>query len=248
MGRLVNIARRFSRAAQALDDPRLFLLRRRGLSLELYQKLNQPWLRTLSIATVIDIGANVGHFSVTTSAVFPGAKIYSFEPLPDCFKQLQARTINFHNISAFNLAIGDKSDELAFEQNAFSQSSSFLKMTDTHKAAFPFTRESRHIYVRVEPLDTVAETLAITDPLMVKIDVQGYENHVLRGGIQTIKRAKLIAIETSFEVLYEGQPLFDTIYRKLVDWGFTYVGSLDQLYNPLTGQILQADSIFIKQP
>jgi FkbM family methyltransferase len=247
MGMFTTVANRLTRAIQALDDPRLFLLRRRGLSLELYQKLNQPWLRALNIATVLDIGANVGHFAITASTAFPNAKIYSFEPVPDCFEQLQARIGNIRGASAFNLALGDKSEDLVFERNTFTPSSSFLKMADAHKVAFPFTRESRHIRVKVERLDTVVETLVITDPMLVKIDVQGYENHVLCGGEQTIRRAKIIAIETSFEVLYEGQPLFDTIYRKLVDWGFAYIGSLDQLCNPQTGRILQADSIFIKQ-
>ncbi|MEQ9007495.1 MAG: FkbM family methyltransferase, partial [Ekhidna sp.] len=72
------------------------------------------------------------------------------------------------------------------------------------------------------------------------------EEHVLRGGENTIKQATVIIIETSFEELYEGQPLFNDIYSWLRQWGFTYKGSLSQLLNPQNGEVLQADSIFVK--
>jgi hypothetical protein len=65
--------------------------------------------------------------------------------------------------------------------------------------------------------------------------------------ILIIRRAKLIT-ETSFETLYEGQPLFDNIYQKVVSWGFRYQGTLHQIDNPKDGSVLQADSIFIKDP
>lgn len=50
-----------------------------------------------------------------------------------------------------------------------------------------------------------------------------------------------------FETLYQGQPLFDDIYRKLVSWGFVYSGALDQLCSPQDGRPLQEDSIFVRQ-
>jgi hypothetical protein len=85
------------------------------------------------------------------------------------------------------------------------------------------------------------------EPLLVKIDVQGYEDYVLRGGEQTIRRARLIIIETSFQAQYEAQPLFDDVYRTLTGWGFAYVGAIDQLMNPSNGSIVQQDSLFIRE-
>ncbi len=79
----------------------------------------------------------------------------------------------------------------------------------------------------------------------MKIDVQGYEDRVLRGGEQTVKRAQVLLVETSFQQLYEGQALFEDILALLRGWGFRYAGALDQLLNPRTGEALQQDSIFV---
>lgn len=245
MAKLSNLTHRLNFLVSCIERPQLFQIRKNGGIPDAFIKLDQPWLHELNIATVLDIGANIGQFSSTISAVFPKAKIYSFEPLPDCFQELQNRMVNCRNFTAINVGLGDESGSLKFERNDFSLSSSFLKMTDIHKKAFPETQHSQSVEVKVEKLDNIAKTLSITDPLLIKIDVQGYEDKVLKGGEETIKRARLVISETSFESLYEGQPLFNEIYHKFIELGFTYAGSFEQLCNPCNGRILQADSIFI---
>ncbi len=246
---LSTIGLKIYRMAQMLNHPVLISLRSRGVAggmLDEFQKLNQPWMKTLNLATVLDIGANTGQFAAMLNAILPEARIYSFEPLTDCFERLQTNMRGARNFTAFNIGLGEQFAHLFFERNASTASSSFLTMTEAHKVAFPDTRASQPISVRVERLDDMAAQITIIDPLLIKIDVQGYEDRVLRGGEQTIKRAKLIIIETSFEKLYEGQPLFDDVYRVLIDWGFTYLGSLGQLSDPRSGRTLQEDSIFMK--
>ena len=81
--------------------------------------------------------------------------------------------------------------------------------------------------------------------MLVKIDVQGFEDRVLRGGERTIREAKAIIIETSFVPLYEGQPLFSDIRRQLTGWGFVYAGSVGQIRSRTTGEVLQEDSLFL---
>lgn len=238
------------RFAQMLENPVLLALRRYGFTgamLDTYQKLNQPWVRMLNLATVLDIGANIGQSAAMFHTIFPQARIYSFEPLEDCFDQLQSNMRGVKNFAAFNVALGERSGILTFERNTATASSSLLKMTETHKKAFPHTCESHPVSVRVECLDDMASQLAIIDPVLIKIDVQGYEDRVLRGGEQTIKRAKLIIIETSFEKLYLGQTSFEDVYHVLTNWGLSYKGSLDKLIDPRDGRTLQEDSIFVRQ-
>ncbi len=153
--------------------------------------------------------------------------IYSFEPLPDCFEQLKATLVSALHFRAYNLALGDRAGTMSFERNEYSPSSSFLKIADLHWQAFPYTRHTDPVTVSLRRLDDLSQELVIKEPLLVKIDVQGYEDRVLRGGEATIRRASVIIVETSFEMLYEGQPLFDDIYRTLVAWGFVYDGALD---------------------
>jgi hypothetical protein len=69
--------------------PEAIGLRRRGIDYEHYRNLRRPWLLDAGIKTILDIGANTGQFARLAHEVFPGASIYSFEPLPDCFETLK---------------------------------------------------------------------------------------------------------------------------------------------------------------
>jgi FkbM family methyltransferase len=210
-------------------------------------KRQMGWLTEFNLATVLDIGANTGQFASCISRLLPTAKIYSFEPLPDCFEQLQINMANAENFKAFNVALADRTGVLDFERNEFSPSSSFLKMADLHRDAFPYTSNSNTITVTTQRLDDFLEGCAIAQPMLVKIDVQGYEDKVLRGGEKTIRESALIILETSFETLYEGQPMFHEIYQRLVSWGFVYSGATSQLCSPQDGKPLQEDSIFVRK-
>jgi FkbM family methyltransferase len=235
-------------AARYLEDPSQVQMRRPYFLPELYGALNQPWLRAYQFATVLDIGANVGGFAFTIRPLLPAAQIYSFEPLPDCYQQMMEHLKGTEKFTAFNVALGDQAGELEFRRSAHHPSSSFLAMADLHKDAFPTTAGYQTLTVRIERLDDFARQLTLTWPLLVKIDVQGYEGHVLLGGANTVRQAQAIIVETSFEPLYEGQPLFPDIYRILSKWGFTYLGAVDQFCDPRDGRPLQQDSLFVKPP
>jgi FkbM family methyltransferase len=230
-----------------IESPKLFQIRKKGGIPDTFRMLNRPWFNQLGISTVIDIGANTGQFAVTINALLPEARIYSFEPIPECFHQLQKRMGNVKKFTGFNIALGDIHGEIKYEYNSYSPSSSFMPMTDLHKTVYPFARESKVINVKVQTLNSIEDSLNINESLLVKLDVQGYEAKVLRGGDKILRRAKLILIEVCFEELYEQQALFDDIYRILVDWNFEYKGLGEQSYNPLNGKILFADAIFLRR-
>jgi FkbM family methyltransferase len=204
------------------------------------------WLKRLEIKTVLDIGANDGEFARHIRQVLPKARIYSFEPLEECFASLRANFERDSNFSAINLALGDKSETTMIYRSAFSPSSSLLPMAELHKQAFPYTSEHQEELIQVEKLDNIASQLAIDYPLLVKIDVQGFEAQVISGGINTLSKARIIIVEMSIEQLYEGQELFDSIYRRLYDLGFYYSGNYSQMYHPHDGCILQVDAIFMR--
>jgi FkbM family methyltransferase len=243
---LSKITRRIHALSKNIEEPILFKLRQQGGLPSTYQKLNTPWFKSLGIDTVLDIGANTGQFTRTILALLPNANIYSFEPLPDCFEQLQEFASKHSNIKTFNAGIGDESGMISFERNDYSPSSSFLKINDTHKQAFTFTEKSSTVEVKIERLDDITQSLDLGKSLFIKIDVQGYEDKVLKGGEETIKKAKVVIVETSFVPLYESQPLFDDVYSVFKKLGFSYFGMNDQLSDPNTGQILQGDAIFTR--
>lgn len=245
---LSKIAKKIYEFSKALEQPILFNLRRDGGIPSTYENLNTHWFKSLNIDTVLDIGANIGQFTKTITSILPNAKVYSFEPLKDCFEDLEKLTITNTNLKVFNIGLGDKHEILTFEQNEFSPSSSFLKINDDHKKAFPFTSKTKTVSIQTSRLDDIAKDLGLGKSLFIKIDVQGFEDKVLQGGEKTIQRAKLIIVETSFISLYESQPLFDDIYTKLKCLGFVYVGMIGQLSDPNTGELIQGDAAFVKAP
>ena len=119
-------------------------------------------------------------------------------------------------------------------------------MAALHKGAFPYTAKHAPEAIEVRPLDEVLEGTQLDEHILVKIDVQGYEDNVILGGTKIIKRAKVLIVEVSFDVLYEGQCLFDDIYHLVRKMGFRYAGQIDQLTSPVDGTLLQADALFLR--
>jgi len=202
------------------------------------------WLQDLHIATVLDIGANVGQFAGMIRTIIPGAMIYSFEPLEECFQILAARSPSLKPFQCFQQALGEKDGVVTMHRNEFSASSSFLPLAKGHRDAYPFAQRTNDIRLSVRSLDSLAPELSLKTPVLLKADIQGYELAMLSGAEKTLSLVEVVILETSFVELYEGQPLFHDIYRFLHDRGFVYAGSLEQFTDPASGIPLQSDAIF----
>jgi len=220
---------------------------RRANELQAEQKrIENLWLQHMQIKTIIDIGANTGQFAAHIHKIIPDAMLYTFEPLQDCYEELVKNLTGVMQFKAFNLALGNESGTTEIHRSEYSQSSSLLPMAKLHKESFPFTENETIQTIKVAKLDEIANEMQLHKPLMIKIDVQGFEDKVIAGGLQTISLADIIIVEMSIEPLYEGQSLFPDIHKTLTEQGFQYRGNYEQLYNPIDGRILQVDGIFVK--
>ena len=215
-----------------------------GISIKLVRPENNIWLQSRGITTVLDIGANTGQFANRINEILPDVNIISFEPIKKCYDELLLNTKNI-KVKAFNCALGEVEEEQTINISAHLPSSSILKMADLHTEVFAGTNFVETEVISIKRLDDVFSELAISGKMMVKIDVQGFEDRVIKGGLNTLKKADLILIETSFEELYEDQLLFDGIYQLLTNLGFVFKGNLTQAINKKDGKILYAESIFI---
>lgn len=118
-------------------------------------------------------------------------------------------------------------------------------MEELHRNELPHTANTREVSIQVRRLDDLE--MDIVGPLFVKIDVQGFELEVLRGGIESIRNASAVVVEVSAMPLYAGAPTFDDIYGFLtVECGFVYRGNVDQWLSNQDGKILQMDCLFEK--
>lgn len=205
------------------------------------------WLKELNINTIVDVGANLGQFVKKIVKVLPHSKVLCFEPLPEEFQKLKRIFKNNPNFSIKNYALGNSTGKMYFHKSKFSPSSSVLNMSDIHKFNFPFTSASIQIEVMMEKLDNFLSEIDPDEKTLVKIDVQGYESEVISGGEQVIRKSKVLLIEVSFRELYNGQKLFDDLYPRLRELGYRYKGSFNNVYSNLNGEILQGDSVFVKE-
>ncbi|MDD5544829.1 MAG: FkbM family methyltransferase [Acidobacteriia bacterium] len=199
------------------------------------------------IGSIIDVGANTGQFSAMIKKSCPNAVLYSFEPIEECFLQLEKVLQSLPNATAVRMALGDQRGIFTINKSSFTPSSSFLKMGDLHKRDWPQSSNHKTERVEMSTLDDFFSDICLEPEVLVKIDVQGYEAQVIGGGNKTLGRAFAAVIETSFYELYEGQRLFDEIYDLMAGLGFTYQGNLDQYVSPIDSRILQADSLFLNK-
>jgi FkbM family methyltransferase len=221
------------------------LLRRFGYDVRYYHPFWETVVVPLDITTVLDIGANNGEFSKETLTHLPEAQVYAFEPLGDCFQTLQKTFAKESRVHGYNVALSDTAGTSVIHRSSFHPSSSMRTMAALHKTLYPKTAGESEETVTMARLDDVAQDIPFNGNVMIKIDVQGFEDKVITGGTETFKRAKLVLIETSFVELYEGQPLFGDIHDQLRALGFSYRGAASEHRNPNTGELLYQDSIFV---
>jgi FkbM family methyltransferase len=235
----------------ALEQPQqvlyLPLLPLKGVHIGEFLNLNRPWVKQAGINTVIDIGAHAGEFSSAIRTILPNARIYAFEPQPDCYDRLRDKLGRYGSFQAFQVALGERSGQVKFWRSSFSKSSSVLEMARLHQEVFPWSARTVPVSVQLEMLDHYLDRIELTPKVLVKIDVQGYEDRVLQGGMRLLKRVDYLLVEVSFRPLYEGQAHFKEVYDFLVQSGLSYAGNLDQLLSPLDDSILQADALFVRK-
>jgi len=208
-------------------------------------------LRNHSITSIIDIGANTGQFAKYIHRTYPQATLYCFEPLPNAFSELEtwAQSITKIEVHTFNLAISDSEGVMPmYLHSEHSASSSLLKTTELTNSLYPFTRAQEKINIQASTLDNVfSEKISIlSGETLIKLDVQGYEDRVIRGGMETLKNCHACIIEINLDSLYSDQGNFLDIFTMLGDIGFSYAGNLSQSYGS-DGHVIYFDAIFVRK-
>ena len=206
-------------------------------------------LRSRPIQTVIDVGANTGQFAKNISGFFPNAKLYCFEPLPRPFDALSAwAKTQDGRVVPSKVAIGDNEGEAEmFLHEDHTPSSSLLATTKLNEQYYPFTTGQQRILVRQTTLDAALDELQaeLSSEILIKLDVQGYEDRVIAGGSETFATATSCILEVCLDSLYEGQAGFLRLLTMLDSLNYRYVGNLDQAYGE-DGHCIFLNAVFLR--
>jgi len=201
------------------------------------------------INLVFDVGANTGQFGNTLRESGYRGRIVSFEPLSAAREQLLKASKNDPLWEvAPQAAIGSKDGEIDIHIAANSQSSSVLNMLDAHSSAAPESRYIGSERVQMHCLDSLAPRYLRRDSTsFLKIDTQGYEEHVLKGASETLGLIAGLRLELSLVPLYEGQRLFDDLIEQVKALDFSLWALSPVLVDPRTGRLLQVDATFFSK-
>lgn len=153
-----------------------------------------------SDSVFFDIGANVGYFSLLAATKVTEGYIHSFEPDKPTFAYSDSiRTINqLTNWTTNNVGVGERTETLYY-QLGYSSTTGFISDTGG---------EATHIV----SLDEYVTQHKITKLDLIKIDVEGYGGHVLRGATKVIHELKP-AILMEFHAGTEEYAVFNELVR-----------------------------------
>jgi FkbM family methyltransferase len=157
---------------------------------------------------VIDIGANVGEFSLGAAGL--RATVLSIEGDPRVFACLDANTAGTPSVTAVQGLVWKTDEELTFYSEPRKADSSIFR---------PQTGETAtEIRLRARPLDSIIDEQGIDRIDMIKCDAEGAEPEVLEGAVETLKRTRQIALDTGPERM--GQETTEDCERILSGLGF----------------------------
>ncbi len=175
---------------------------------------------------IFDVGANVGQTAREFAPRFPKSVVYSFEPCKDTFEKLVKNIRGFSNVTPVRMALGAEEGEKTINRCRMSQMNSFLEEDAGWSAS-----DGREI-VQVGTLDSFCLRRNIKAVDILKIDTQGFDLEVLKGGVGLLEanRIRLLCVEVNFVPLYKEQPLFEDVYLVAKKHGFKLTALYDHQY------------------
>jgi FkbM family methyltransferase len=225
-------------------------------NVERWVSIPKPW--GLVNIGVVDVGARGGP-SAAWANLANQVDYTCFEPDVDEVASLKLISSSWgcRSVSIISKALGDCDEDAILHLCTFRPCSSLfepnLNKLKQYLVADWFLVEKK-IHVPLVPLDQVDESRAISADYL-KVDVQGAELDVLRGGQQLLARVSVCELEVSFLEIYKNQPLFSEVDTYMREQGFVLV-DLERIWwkrkdVPLElqvrGQLAYGDATYVRR-
>jgi len=189
---------------------------------------------------ILDIGAHSGQFHSWSKRVWPDVGVFMIEANP-LHKDTLNRLATQNGDSFLISALGDEVREVTFytrsdkphtEGNSYYKENNFWDIPQ-------LVQESK---VTLKKLDDIFEDGAVFD--LIKVDTQGSELDILKGGKNLVSKASGIILEVSYIEYNEGAPNQQETLDYMKKIGFEEKMSIGEHYNG--EQIVQKDLLFLK--
>lgn len=188
--------------------------------------------------SILDIGANVGQFYTEALSVFPNAYFYLIEGSESCREPL-------HNLGVeYSISLlSDEEKEVDF----------YVRKNEPRCTGNSIYREDTSFYDDDQILIEKRKTNTLSNLLgnryfdLIKIDVQGSEIDIIKGGLDVFKMAKGVLMEVSLVEYNKSAPTKDFVYEFMKDIEFTPAEVIGNINHPITHELIQQDVLFLNE-
>lgn len=193
----------------------------------------------LDASVIYDIGGSNGGWSAVMADVYPEARYELFEPLAQrrddyagIYRGYAQEHPRFHMHA---IALGEQDGDAEFWNEPHGVGASLLVGN---------VPPDQRIRVPVRRLDAYVAEQRLPQPQIIKVDVQGGEGQVIRGGTETFARAEVLVLETWLRRGYGKQtPLISELIEQLMPLGFMCV-ELGDFYRKPDQEFISVDAFF----
>lgn len=189
-----------------------------------------------SVSSILDIGAHMGEFTKGMRRVLPFANYHMIEANPECEESLKGVGFVPYTI----VLLSDTPRRLQY----------YINKQDKMSTGNSYYKELTHHFSEDNLVQVDMESQALDDIFpnevfdLIKVDTQGSELDILRGGSELVSKATYILLECSIELYNEGAPLIDEVIAYMNSIGFVQDAVVGEHY--LEDVLFQQDVIFKK--
>jgi FkbM family methyltransferase len=187
--------------------------------------------------TILDIGANVGEFYVFCRTIFNSSYIFCIEANPHCEPYLKSLTDNYlislvtekEGLYDFYSA---KNKLVSTGNSLYKENTSFYNDENVEITQMPGVS-----------LNSLFPNGFVFD--LIKIDTQGSELDILKGGAELYKKSRGIILEVSLTEYNINSPLKPEVVQYMIENDFVPVEILEELSHPETQLPIQQSILFL---
>lgn len=197
---------------------------------------------------ILDVGANRGAYALEALQINPAMTIYAFEPHPKTFLTLSKNLAEHQNAYAVNQGLSSARGIVKLYDYADKDGSSHASLfkdviTDIHGGASAVEHD-----IELTTIDEFVGKTKISEITLLKIDTEGNELEVLKGGFSTLSQGRIKAIHFEFnEMNVESRSFFRDFWKLLDRYRFYRMLPNELLeikrYSPLTCELFAFQNI-----
>lgn len=194
---------------------------------------------------VLDVGGNVGLLAERFRGLWPAASITSFEPLEPLARsnEQRARGRWWVERCALSSRAGAATMRVCTNQH---EASSLEPMGPVRQEVFGLRDELELVDVQLRTLDEFLPLVERGGRALLKVDVEGHELEVLRGGQRLLELVDVAIVEVNQCEVFAGNPPPDVIDAELRSHGLYFAGVAGVQLAPDGAQVVQFDGVWVR--